>query len=145
MPEDAQEGKLNLLTLLDEEVKVKWGNRPRGRESSPQSLDRAMTDFLRLFAIRHSALSTRIIYRVIIFQFVDIPNIIETCGRRTEGSWRFHENRVALSPISEISKVITKERIIEKATIFHKSSKRLRIQPTHCRVGTNHMPVMEAW
>jgi 4-hydroxythreonine-4-phosphate dehydrogenase len=131
--EDAQEGKLNLLTCFDEEVKVEMGQPSKeAGKAALKALDRAMTDFRKgLYDVLVTAPINKNNIQSDTFHFVGHTEYIETCvgdGQKALMILLNEKLRVALVtthlPISEISKAITKERIIEKATIFHKSLKR---------------------
>ena len=131
--EDARDGKLNLLACFDEETKVELGQpSAEAGQAAFKALDRAMTDFR---AGLYDVLVTAPINKATIqspgFHFPGHTEYIETSvgdGNKALMILMNESLRVALVtthlPIKEVSKAITKEAIMEKATIFHKSLKR---------------------
>ena len=131
--EDARDGKLNLLSCFDEETKVELGQpSAEAGQAAFKALDRAMTDFR---AGLYDVLVTAPINKATIqspgFHFPGHTEYIETSvgdGNKALMILMNESLRVALVtthlPIKEVSKAITKEAIMEKATIFHKSLKR---------------------
>lgn len=131
--EDAHEGKLNLLTTFDEEVKVEIGQPSKEAGSAAlKALDKAMTDFRKgLFDVLVTAPINKNNIQSDTFHFAGHTEYIETSVGDDNKALMILLNeklRVALVtthlPISEISKAITKESIEEKATIFYNSLKR---------------------
>ncbi len=132
-PEEAREGRLNLLTCFDDDVKVELGlpSKEAG-EAALKALDMAMTDYRKGC---YDVLVTAPINKATIqspgFQFPGHTEYIETCVGEGQKALMILMNetlRVALVtthlPIKDIAQAITKEKIIEKATIFHQSLKR---------------------
>ena len=121
--EEAKDGRLNMLATFDEEVKVDFGDPSTiAGEAALKALDRAMTDF-------RSEL-----YDVLVTAPINKKNIteyIEECvgeGHKalmilTNGSLRVALVTTHLA-IKDVAAAITKERIVEKATILHKTLKR---------------------
>ena len=131
--EDARDGRVNLLSCFDDEVKVELGvpSKEAG-EAALKALDRAMTDFR---SGRYDVLVTAPINKATIqspsFHFPGHTEYIETSVGDGQKSLMILMNemlRVALVTthlaIKDVAKAITKERIIEKATIFHTALKR---------------------
>lgn len=131
--EEARDGRLNILTCFDEEVKIELGqpSEEAGRAAF-KALDRAMADYQ---AGLYDVLVTAPINKATIqsegFHFPGHTEYIETKvgdGNKALMILMNESLRVALVtthlPIKDISKAITKEAIIEKASIFHKSLKR---------------------
>lgn len=131
--EEAHNGKLNLLTCFDEEVKVELGqSSAEAGQAAFKALDRAMTDYRAgLFDVLVTAPINKASIQSPGFQFPGHTEYIETSvgdGNKALMILMNETLRVALVtthlPIKEVSKAITKDAIIEKATIFHKSLKR---------------------
>jgi 4-hydroxythreonine-4-phosphate dehydrogenase len=131
--EEARDGRLNVLTCFDEEVKIELGQ-PSGEagKAAFKALDRAMADYQ---AGLYDVLVTAPINKATIqspnFHFPGHTEYIESKAGNGDKALMIlmNENlRVALVtthlPIKDISKAITKEAIIEKAVIFQKSLKR---------------------
>jgi len=131
--EEARDGRLNVLTCFDEEVKIELGqpSEEAGRAAF-KALDRAMADYQ---AGLYDVLVTAPINKATIqspnFHFPGHTEYIESKAGNGDKALMIlmNENlRVALVtthlPIKDISKAITKEAIIEKAVIFQKSLKR---------------------
>lgn len=131
--EEARDGRLNILTCFDDEVKVELGQpSEEAGQAAFKALDRAMTDYR---AGLYDVLVTAPINKATIqnpgFRFTGHTEYIETSvgdGNKALMILMNEQLRVALVtthlPIKDVSKAITKEAIIEKATIFHKSLKR---------------------
>ena len=128
--EEARDGRLNLLTCFDEEVKVEMGvpSKEAG-EAALKALDRAITDYR---AGLYDVLVTAPINKATIqspgFQFPGHTEYVETCLGEGKKALMILMNdvlRVALVtthlPIKDVAKAITKEGIIEKAVILHES------------------------
>ncbi len=132
-PEEAREGRLNLLACFDDEVKVELGQPSKeAGEAALKALDMAMSDYRKGC---YDVLVTAPINKATIqspgFQFPGHTEYIETCvgdGQKALMILMNETLRVALVtthlPIKDIAQAITKEKIIEKATIFHQSLKR---------------------
>lgn len=114
--EDAKEGKLNLLTSFDGEVKVELGHpTPESADTARKALERAKED---LKERRYDVL-------------VQAPVVSSNTPDREDRSLlvMFTDDiRIALVtnhlPIKEVAQNITQEKIVEKATLFHTSLKR---------------------
>ena len=131
--EDARNGRLNLLPCFDEEVKIELGQpSAEAGQAAFKALDRAMTDYK---AGLYDVLVTAPINKATIqnpsFHFPGHTEYIETSVGDGSKALMILMNeglRVALVtthvPIKEVAQAITKEAIIEKATIFFKSLKR---------------------
>lgn len=131
--EEARNGKLNLLTCFDEEVKVDLGQATEEAGMAAfKALDRAMADYRAgLFDVLVTAPINKATIQNPDFQFPGHTEYIENCvgeGSKALMILMSETLRVALVtthlPIREVAKAITKEAIIEKATIFHQSLKR---------------------
>ena len=130
--EDARDGKVNLLTTFDEEVKVDLGTPSKeAGQASLKALERAMVDF------------GKGVYDVLVTAPINKNNIqseqFNFCGHTEYIEQRIGGGkalmillndrlRVALVtthlPIKDVAKAITLENIMEKATIFHQSLRR---------------------
>ena len=131
--EEARDGRLNVLTCFDEEVKIELGQpSEEAGKAAFKALDRAMADYQ---AGLYDVLVTAPINKATIqspnFHFPGHTEYIESKPGNGDKALMIlmNENlRVALVtthlPIKDISKAITKEAIIEKAVIFQKSLKR---------------------
>lgn len=131
--EEARDGRLNVLTCFDEEVKIELGQpSEEAGKAAFKALDRAMADCQ---AGLYDVLVTAPINKATIqspnFHFPGHTEYIESKAGNGDKALMIlmNENlRVALVtthlPIKDISKAITKEAIIEKAVIFQKSLKR---------------------
>ena len=131
--EEARDGRLNLLSGFDDEVKVELGQPSKeAGDAALRALDRAMTDFR---AGLYDVLVTAPINKATIqspgFQFPGHTEYIETSVGNGQKALMILMNEtlsVALVTthlaIKDISRAITKESIVEKATIFHTTLKR---------------------
>ena len=131
--EEAHDGKLNLLACFDNEVKVEFGQPAKeAGDAALRALDRAMTDFR---AGLYDVLVTAPINKATIqspgFHFPGHTEYIETSVGEGQKALMILMNdtlRVALVTthlaIKDVAKAITKEGIIQKATIFHTALKR---------------------
>ena len=131
--EEARDGRVNLLTCFDDEVKVELGQPSQeAGEAALKALDRAMTDFRSQL---YDVLVTGPINKATIqspgFRFPGHTEYIETSVGNGDKALMILMNdvlRVALVTIhlaiKDVARAITKEAIIEKATIFHRSLKR---------------------
>ena len=135
--EEAHNGKLNLLTTFDEEVKVELGlpSKEAGK-AALKALDRAMDDYKKgLFDVLVTAPINKNNIQGDGFDFCGHTEYLEDRIGEGQKSLMILLNdmmRVALVtthlPIKDVAQAITAERIIEKATIFNESLKRdLRI------------------
>jgi len=131
--EEARNGRLNILACFDEEVKVELGQpSEEAGLAAFKALDRAMTDYRAgLFDVLVTAPINKATIQSPSFHFPGHTEYIETSvgdGNKALMILMNESLRVALVtthlPIKEVSKAITKEAIIEKATIFHKTLRR---------------------
>ncbi|MBP3767463.1 MAG: 4-hydroxythreonine-4-phosphate dehydrogenase PdxA [Prevotella sp.] len=135
--EDAQNGRLNLLTTFEEEVKVELGEPSKeAGEAALKALDRAMTDYRAgLYDVLVTAPINKNTIQSDLFHFCGHTEYIEQSvgdGHKALMILMNDNLRVALVtthlPVKDIAQAITKEKIVEKATIFHQALKRdLRI------------------
>ena len=135
--EDAKEGRLNLLPTFEDEVKVDFGQPTKeAGEAALKALDRAMTDFRNdLYDVLVTAPINKNTFQSDMFHFCGHTEYIEHCVGDGQKALMILMNdtlRVALVtthlPIKDVANAITKEAIVEKATIFHQTLKRdLRI------------------
>ena len=131
--EDAHDGRLNLLNCFDNEVKVEFGQPSQeAGDAALKALDRAMTDYRSgLFDVLVTAPINKATIQSPGFKFPGHTEYIETSvgdGKKALMILMNDRLRVALVtthlPIKDVAKAITKDAIIEKATIFHQSLKR---------------------
>ena len=130
---EAKEGRLNMLATFDEEVKVEFGESSViAGEAALKALDRAMTDFRsEYYDVLVTAPINKKNIQSDLFRFHGHTEYIEDCvgeGNKalmilTNGSLRVALVTTHLA-IKDVAGAITKEAIIEKATILHKSLKR---------------------
>lgn len=130
---DAHNNKLNLLTTFDEEVKVDLGKPSKeAGAASLKALERAMADYKDgLFDVLVTAPINKNNIQSDDFHFCGHTEYIEERAGEGNKALMIMVNdmlRVALVtthlPIRDVASAITKEKIIEKATIFHNSLKR---------------------
>lgn len=131
--EDAHPGKLNLLPTFDEEVKVDLGSPSKEAGlASLKALERAVADYKNgLFDVLVTAPINKNNIQSDRFNFCGHTEYLEERLGDGNKSLMILLNdimRVALVtthlPIREVASAITKERIVEKATIFSNSLKR---------------------
>ena len=135
--EDAQEGRLNMLATFEEEVKVDLGQPSKEAGTAAlKALDRAMTDYRQgLYDVLVTAPINKNTIQSDLFKFCGHTEYIEQCAGEGKKALMILMNdtlRVALVtthlPIKDVAAAITKEKVVEKATIFHLTLKRdLRI------------------
>lgn len=135
--EDAQDGRVNLLTTFDEEVKIEVGQpSAEAGKAALKALDRAMTDYRAgLYDVLVTAPIDKNSIQSDKFRFCGHTEYIENSvgdGKKALMILMNGSLRVALVtthlPIREVAQAITKEAIVEKTRIFHESLKRdLRI------------------
>lgn len=130
---DAHNGKLNLLTTFDEEVKVELGMPSKEAGTAAlKALDRAMADYKAgLFDVLVTAPINKSNIQGDGFKFCGHTEYLEDRAGDGGKSLMILLNdimRVALVtthlPVKDVSDKITKELIIEKAAIFSRSLKR---------------------
>ncbi len=131
--QEAKDGRLNLLTCYDEEVKVELGVPAKeAGEAALKALDKAMTDYRAgLYDVLVTAPINKATIQSPMFKFPGHTEYIETSvgdGQKALMILMNENLRVALVTthlaIKDISKAITKEGIIEKAGIFHQALRR---------------------
>jgi 4-hydroxythreonine-4-phosphate dehydrogenase len=131
--EDARDGRLNLLTTFDDEVKIDFGQpTPEAGQSALKALDKAMEDYKQgLYDVLVTAPINKNTIQSDTFHFCGHTEYIEDrVGNNNKALMILFEGglRVALVtthlPIKDVAGTITKELIAEKATIFHKSLRR---------------------
>ena len=131
--EDARDGRVNLLVCHDDDTKVEFGQpSAEAGQAALYALDRAMTDYRSgLFDVLVTAPINKATIQSPNFHFPGHTEYIETSVGEGKKALMILMNdvlRVALVtthlPIKDIVKAISKEAIIEKATIFHQSLRR---------------------
>ena len=131
--EDACDGRVNLLSCHDDETKVEFGQPSvEAGQAAFSALDRAMTDYRSgLYDVLVTAPINKATIQRPGFHFPGHTEYIETSLGEGKKALMILMNdilRVALVtthlPIKDIAQAITKESIIEKATIFHQSLRR---------------------
>lgn len=131
--EDAKDGRVNLLTAFDDEVKVEAGQPSKEAGAAAlKALDRAMTDYrAELYDVLVTAPINKNNIQSELFRFRGHTEYIESCLGEGNKALMILMNgslRVALVtthlPIKDVAQAITKEAITEKARIFHQSLKR---------------------
>ena len=131
--EEARDGRVNLLNCFDEEIKVELGQPSQeAGQAALMALDRAMTDFRKgLYDVLVTAPINKATIQSPSFHFPGHTEYIETSvgdGKKALMILMNETLRVALVtthlPVKDIATAITKESIIEKATIFHQALKR---------------------
>ena len=131
--EEARDGRVNLLACFDDEIKIEMGQPSQEAGAAAlKALDRAMTDYRsELYDVLVTAPINKATIQSPGFHFPGHTEYIETSVGEGQKALMILMNetlRVALVtthlPIKDIAKAITKDGIIEKATIFHKALKR---------------------
>jgi 4-hydroxythreonine-4-phosphate dehydrogenase len=131
--EDVRDGRLNLLACHDDETKVELGQpSAEAGQAAFRALDRAMTDYRNgLYDVLVTAPINKATIQSPGFHFPGHTEYIETSlgdGKKALMILMNETLRVALVtthlPIKDIAKAISKEAIIEKATIFHQALRR---------------------
>lgn len=131
--ENAMDGRVNMLAVFDEEVKIDFGQPSKeAGEAALKALDRAMTDYRsELYDVLVTAPINKNTIQSDLFHFHGHTEYIEQSlgdGKKALMILMNDNLRVALVtthlPIKDIAEAITKEAIIEKAGIFHQSLKR---------------------
>ena len=134
---EAKDGRLNLLTTFEEEVKIDLGMpTPEAGEAAKTALDRALKDWSEgLFDVLVTAPIAKNSIRSFDGHTSYITQHLIT-GQQEEDASRPHgltilvsDNlRVALVTnnvsLKDVAETITKQKIVEKATIFHQSLRR---------------------
>ena len=131
--EEARDGRLNLLSCFEDEIKVEFGQPSEEAGGAAfKALDRAMTDFRKgLYDVLVTAPINKATIQSPGFHFPGHTEYIETSlgeGKKALMILMNDRLRVALVtthlPIKDVATAITKEGIMEKATIFHQALKR---------------------
>ena len=131
--EDARDGRVNLLVCHDDDTKVELGQpSAEAGQAALYALDRAMTDYRSgLYDVLVTAPINKATIQSPGFKFPGHTEYIETSvgdGKKALMILMNDMLRVALVtthlPIKDIAQAISKEAIIEKATIFHQSLRR---------------------
>lgn len=127
--EEANENRLNLLTVIEEEVKVDLGEpTPESGEAAKKAIDRALADYK---AGLVDVLVTAPVCKNSINGFNGHTDYIEKALDNGEKGMTILTNedlRVALVTnnvaIKDVAESITKQKILEKARIFHQALRR---------------------
>ena len=131
--EDAEEGRINLLAAVEEEVKVDMGvPTEESGQAAVKALDRAMTDFRDdLYDVLVTAPINSQNAFIEGFAFKGHKHYIETClGEGKNGLSILVGDTLRIAsvteklPLKEVAAQITAERIVEKATLFQQTIKR---------------------
>ena len=131
--DDARDGRVNLLVCHDDDTKVELGQpSAEAGQAALYALDRAMTDYRSgLYDVLVTAPINKATIQSPGFKFPGHTEYIETSvgdGKKALMILMNDMLRVALVtthlPIKDIAQAISKEAIIEKATIFHQSLRR---------------------
>ena len=131
--EDAEDGRLNLLAAVEEEVKVDMGvPTEESGQAAVKALDRAMTDFRdNLYDVLVTAPIDSQNAIIEGFAFKGHKHYLETClgeGRKGLSILVGQTLRIASVteklPLKDVVAQITTERIVEKATLFQQTIKR---------------------
>ena len=131
--EDARDGRVNMLNCFDNEIKIELGTpSTEAGEAAFKALDRAMTDFRKgLYDVLVTAPINKATIQSPGFHFPGHTEYIETSvgdGQKALMILMNETLRVALVTthlaIKDVARAITKESIMEKATIFHTTLKR---------------------
>ncbi len=135
--EEAKDGRVNMLTTFDDEVKVDIGHPTQeAGMAALKALDRAVEDYRKgLFDVLVTAPINKNTIQSDKFHFPGHTEYLEERlgdGKKSLMVLMNDTLRVALVtthlPIKDVAKAITKEAIMEKATIFHQTLRRdLRI------------------
>lgn len=130
---DAQDNRLNLLAVIEDEVKIDLGEpTPESSEAAQRAIDRAIDDYKEG---AYDVLVTAPVSKNTIKGFNGHTNYIErrlNDGRQGLTILSNEDLRVALVTnnvaIKDVPEAITKQKIVEKAAIFHQALRRdLRI------------------
>lgn len=130
---EAKDGRVNLLTTFDDEVKVEIGQPSKeAGEAALKALDRAMTDYRSgLYDVLVTAPINKNTIQSDLFHFPGHTEYIEQSVGEGQKALMILMNetlRVALVtthlPIKDVAAAISKDAIVGKATIFHQALKR---------------------
>ena len=131
--EDARDGRVNLLTCFDDETKVEFGQASQEAGTAAlKALDCAMTDYRKgLYDVLVTAPINKATIQSPGFHFPGHTEYIEaSVGDKKKALMILMNDRLRVAlvtthlAIKDVAKAITKEAIIDKATIFHLSLKR---------------------
>lgn len=126
--EEAVDGSLNLLSVIEDEVKVELGTAtPESGTAAMKSLDRAMTDFRRgLFDVLVTTPVNKANAQMAGYPFPGHTRFLETCIGEGNSALNIYANnkmRVAsvtgLVPFTQVAEAVTTDNIVTKATLFH--------------------------
>ena len=148
--EDARQDRVNLLTTFDEEVKVEIGaSSKEAGTAALKALERAMIDYKKgLFDVLVTAPINKYNIQNENFKFCGHTEYLEDRVGDGQKALMIMMNdylRVGLVtthlPIKDVAQAITKEKIIEKANIFHQALRRdLRISSPRIAVLSLNPP-----
>ena len=131
--EDAQDGRINLLAAVEEEVKVDMGMpTPESGQAAVKALDRAMTDYRNgLYDVLVTAPINNGNAQIENYPFQDHKKYIETClgeGKKGLSILVGGNLRIASvtekTPLKEVAAGITTDAIVEKVTLMQQTLKR---------------------
>lgn len=126
---DAHDGKLNMFSVVDDETKIDLGTAtPESADAAKVAIDKALEDYQ---AGLFDVLVTAPVSKNSIKGFNGHTNYIETAlndGKKGLTILTNDELRVALVTnnvaIKDVAEAITKQKIVEKATLFHEALRR---------------------
>lgn len=131
--EDAQDGRINLLAAVEEEVKVDMGMpTPESGQAAVKALDRAMTDYRNgLYDVLVTAPINNGNAQIENYPFQGYKKYIETClgeGKKGLSILVGGNLRIASvtekTPLKEVAAGITTDAIVEKVTLMQQTLKR---------------------
>ncbi len=131
--EDAEDGRINLLAAVEEEVKVDMGMpTPESGAAAVKALDRAMTDYRDgLYDVLVTAPVSNQNIKIEGYTFQDHKDYIETClGDGNHALTLLLGNNLRFAsitgriPMTQVPKAITAEGIIQKTTLLWQTLKR---------------------
>ena len=131
--EDAQDGRINLLAAVEEEVKVDMGMpTPESGQAAVKALDRAMTDYRNgLYDVLVTAPINNGNAQIENYPFQGHKKYIETClGEGKKGLSILVGGNLCIAsvtektPLKEVAAGITTDAIVEKVTLMQQTLKR---------------------
>lgn len=131
--EDAQDGRINLLAAVEEEVKVDMGMpTPESGQAAVKALDRAMTDYRNgLYDVLVTAPINNGNAQIENYPFQGHKKYVETClgeGKKGLSILVGGNLRIASvtekTPLKEVAAGITTDAIVEKVTLMQQTLKR---------------------
>lgn len=131
--EDAQDGRINLLAAVEEEVKVDMGMpTPESGQAAVKALDRAMTDYRNgLYDVLVTAPINNGNAQIENYPFQGHKKYIETClGEGMKGLSILVGGNLRIAsvtektPLKEVAAGITTDAIVEKVTLMQQTLKR---------------------